>query len=41
MELLQSYIETIDAHTMGEASKNSSRGIPKIQGKSMMEKSIL
>ncbi|MCY8493221.1 proline racemase family protein [Bacillus inaquosorum] len=38
MELLQSYIETIDAHTMGEAARIVVGGIPKIQGKSMMEK---
>lgn len=35
---LESYIETIDAHAMGEAARIVIGGIPEIQGQSMMDK---
>ena len=38
MQLTESYIETIDAHTMGEAARIIVGGLPPIAGKTMMEK---
>ncbi|KIL77263.1 proline racemase family protein (plasmid) [Bacillus badius] len=38
MMALENFIETIDAHTMGEAARIVVDGIPHIQGHSMMEK---
>jgi proline racemase/trans-L-3-hydroxyproline dehydratase len=35
---LESYIETIDAHAMGEAARIVVSGIPEIRGQSMMDK---
>lgn len=40
MEILEKYIQTIDAHTMGEAARIVVDGIPKIQAHSMMEKKL-
>lgn len=40
MAVLENYIQTIDAHAMGEAARIVVDGIPKIQGHSMMEKKL-
>ncbi|HJF33023.1 MAG TPA: proline racemase family protein [Sporosarcina psychrophila] len=38
MVMLENYIQTIDAHTMGEAARIVIEGIPEIHGNTMMEK---
>ncbi|WP_025785887.1 proline racemase family protein [Sporosarcina sp. D27] len=40
MVILKNYIETIDAHTMGEAARIVMEGIPEIVGDTMMQKKI-
>ncbi|WP_156137894.1 proline racemase family protein [Sporosarcina sp. ZBG7A] len=40
MVILKNYIETIDAHTMGEAARIVIEGIPEIVGDTMMQKKI-
>ena len=40
MQLTESYIETIDAHTMGEAARIIVGGLPPIAGHTMMEKKL-
>ncbi|MBY0121787.1 proline racemase family protein [Bacillus sp. S/N-304-OC-R1] len=40
MAVLENYIQTIDAHTMGEAARIVTNGIPDIQGNTMMEKKL-